>query len=283
MSPRLFLRELGGALAGNRIKDMAAQLAFWALLSIFPFFIFLLTLVGFLPLDGIEEQFLTLLYELMPGEAAALFDHTLREILGRQHGVLLLLSLLLAAWSASGGMGATAQALNLAWGVEETRPWWRRRLRFLVVTVGAALMLIVATTALIIGPNVIHTVWSWFELGGTFDRVWPWLRWPVVLFGLLTALAALYYFLPNVRRPFQIVSPGAVVAVGAWVAGSVGFRVYVAHVHTFARTYGTLGGAVILLLWLYLSSFTIILGGEINATWYRLRRTRASKRKARTG
>ena len=269
-SPRLFIRELVHALATNRIKDMSAQLAFWSLLAVFPFCIFLLTIVGYLPLHGFDQELIGMVADIMPEQASQLFERTVKEIVGKQHGVLLLVALVTSVWSASGGMGSTRIALNLAYRVEETRPWWRARLLALVMTLGAAGLIIIATAGLMIGPGVVNTFYEWFELGGAFDRVWPWLRFPMVVVDLLFMLACLYYFLPNVKLKFRILTPGAGVAVALWVGASLVFRWYVAHYSSFARSYGTLGGAVVLVLWLYLSSLTIILGGEINATFERL-------------
>lgn len=270
-SPRL-VTELGHALLRNRIRDMAAQLAFWSLLALFPFCIFLLTIVGYLPLVGVDRELLSLLAAIMPTDAAKVFVSTLYEIVGRQHGVLLVVSLGGALWSASGGMGTAAHALNLAWQVDERRPWLRRRLTYLAVTLGVALLTIVATVGLLVGPGVVQAVWEVFSLGRVFHRIWPWLRWPVIALDLLVLLACLYHFLPSQRPRFRLISPGALVAVAVWALGSAAFRSYVAHVHSFARTYGTLGGAVILLVWLYLSAFTLILGGEIDAALARASR-----------
>jgi membrane protein len=270
MSRIRFLRALLRALVQHRVKDLSAELAFWSLLSLFPFCIFLLTIVSYFPAlpkgpHGMDGELIALLGAIMPPDAAVLFARTLREVLGSQHGILLGLSLVGALWSAAGGMGSTANALNLAFGAAERRSWIGRRATFLLVTLGAALLSAVATAALLVGPNVVRTLWKWFLLPGHFPNVWPWLRWPVVAAALLTLLGGLYHFLPDVRRPFRWASPGALVALVLWAIASAGFRIYVGHVHSFAHTYGRLGAPVILIVWLYLSAFTLILGGEINA------------------
>jgi membrane protein len=270
-----FFRELRHALAQHRLKDMSAQMAFWSLLALFPFCIFLLTICGYVPLRGIEEELLGLLHVVMPVEASALFDRTVHEILHRQHGVLLVASLLVSLWSASSGMSSMRQALNAAFGVAETRPWWRIRLRSVIMTIAGTILIIVALAGLLLGPNVLHVIYDWFEVGKLSLRVWSVVRWPIIIFDVLMMLGLLYHFLPNVRRPFQLFSVGALVALGVWLLASLFFRLYVSHFEAYARSYGTLGAVIVLLLWLYLSAASVILGCEVNATVDRVRRATA--------
>jgi membrane protein len=272
LSARRFLAELVKAIHHHRLKDMAAQMAFWSLLALFPFCIFLLTIVGYIPLQGIEDEMLGLLHEVMPVEAWALFDRTVHEVLHRQHGLLLLVSLLFSVWSASSGMSSTLVALNRAWGVDETRPWWAIRLRSLVMIVVAALLIVIALVALLIGPNVLRTIYDWFDLGKLSVKVWAIARWPIIVTAMLTMLGGLYHFLPNVKRPMRLFTPGAAVAFGVWITASLLFRIYVSHFNAYAKTYGTLGAAIILLVWLYLSSATVIIGCEVNVVLERMSR-----------
>jgi membrane protein len=267
---RRFIVELVRALLRNRALDGAAQLAYWSLLSVFPFAVFVLTVVGFVPLRGLDKQLLDITYSVMPREAAALFDKTLHEIVGRQRGGLLLLALFGAVWTASGAVGGTITALNRAYGVEETRPYWKRKLLELGMTAGAGVLSVVATTAFIIGPDIAHHVFAWIGLGREWNAAWRLLRWPVVVLAMMSMLAAFYYYLPNVKHRFHLISVGAVATVLLWLVSSLGFRTYVAHFHTYAKTYGTLGAAIILLTWLYLSCLLMIVGGEINALLERM-------------
>jgi membrane protein len=262
---REFVRQLWESIGRNQPFDLAAQLAYFALMALFPFLMFLLTIVGYLPLHGVDKQILRAAYDVMPHDTAALLQATLEEIVGRQRGWLLVVTLLFGTWTASGGASGAITALNRAYDVAETRPAWRVKVRALLVTVGALLAGLVATTALLIGPSVVHAIWAFFGLGGAFDRVWSLLRWPVAFFTMTLMLACIYYFLPNVKQKWRFITPGSVVAVLAWLAASWGFRIYVSHFNSYARTYGALGTVVVLLVWLYLSGLMLILGGEINA------------------
>ncbi|MCU1279695.1 MAG: ribonuclease [bacterium] len=260
-----FVRQFIEAFGRDQPLDLAAQLAYWAILSLFPFAMFLLTLIGYLPLHGLDKQILTAVYSVMPGDVAKLFDSTLHEIVGQQRGGLLVSTLLFALWTASGGASGLITALNRAYDVSETRPLWKVKLRALAVTLAAVVAIIVATATMLIGPEIVRAVWSFFGFGGAFDQLWAVLRWPVATLVMMTLVACMYYFLPNVKQNWRFITPGSTVAVLAWILASLGFRLYVSHFASYARTYGALGTVVVLLVWLYISGLMIILGGEINA------------------
>lgn len=263
---RAFVPAFIASYKRNQPLDLAAQLAYYAILSLFPFAMFVLTVVGYIPLHGLDRQITATIYQLAPVEPARLIDRTIHEILGRQRGWLLWSTLLFALWSASGGTTGLITALNRAYGVAETRAWWKVKLRAIVVTIGAVVGVIIATVAMMIGPGLVHQVWAFFGIGSWFDVLWAILRVPLAVLVLMLMLASLYYFLPNVKQKWRFITPGSVLAVLAWLAASWGFRVYVANFGSYAKTYGALGTVIVLLVWLYLSGLMVILGGEINAT-----------------
>ncbi len=265
MRAKEFLRQFVESFGRNQPFDLAAQLAYFAILAIFPFAMFLLTLVGYIPLHGLDSKILHSIYSVMPPAVAKLCDSTLHEIVGKQHGWLLWSTLAFALWTASGGASGLITALNRAYDVSETRPAWRVKLRALAVTLGGVVAIIVATTALLVGPTIVRRIWGFFGIGGAFDQIWAVLRWPVAAMAMMTMVACVYYFLPNVKQKWRFITPGSTVAVLAWILASLGFRLYVSHFNSYARTYGALGTVVVLLVWLYLSGLMIIMGGEINA------------------
>jgi len=260
-----FVRQLWESFGRNQPFDLAAQLAYFAILSLFPFAMFLLTLVGYIPLHGLDQQILGAIYSVMPEAVAKLCDQTLHEIIGKQHGWLLWSTLGFALWTASGGASGLITALNRAYDVSETRAAWKVKLRAILVTLGGVIAIIVATAAMLIGPELVRHVWNFFGFGGAFDQLWAVLRWPVAALAMMTMVACMYYFLPNVKQKWRFITPGSTVAVLAWILASLGFRLYVTHFNSYAKTYGALGTVVILLVWLYLSGLMIIMGGEINA------------------
>ena len=265
MTVKEFARQFIESFGRNQPFDLAAQLAYFAILSIFPFAMFMLTLVGFIPLHGLDRQILDAIYSVMPGDVAKLCDSTLHEIVGQQRGWLLLSTLLFALWTASGGASGLITALNRAYDVSETRAAWKVKLRAIAVTLGGVSAIIVATAAMLIGPEIIRDIWGFFGFGGCFDKLWAVLRWPIAVVVMMTMVACMYYFLPNVRQKWRFITPGSTVAVLAWILASLGFRLYVAHFASYTKTYGALGTVVVLLVWLYLSGLMLILGGEINA------------------
>ncbi|HWE30715.1 MAG TPA: YihY/virulence factor BrkB family protein [Polyangia bacterium] len=267
-----FIKQFVESFGRNQPLDLAAQLAYFALLAIFPFAMFLLTIVAYLPLHGLDQHITQALYQFMPQDAAKLCEQTLQEIVGRQHGWLLLITLVFAMWTASGGVNGLITALNRAYDVSETRPAWKVKLRALAVTLGGTVSIIVITAALLVGPTIIHAIWAFFGLGGAFDTVWIYLRWPVALLASTSMLAMMYYFLPNVRQKFHFITPGSVAAVLGWMLASLGFRIYVSHFASYSKSYGALGTVVVLLVWLYITGLTLILGGEINAILDRVHR-----------
>jgi membrane protein len=260
-----FARQLVQSFGRNQPFDLAAQLAYFAILSLFPFAMFVLTLVGYIPLHGLDAQILGSIYSVMPLDVAKLCEATLKEIIGKQRGWLLVSTLLFALWTASGGASGLITALNRAYDVSETRAAWKVKLRALAVTLGGVVAIIVATAAMLVGPEIVRAIWDFVGFGGAFDRLWSILRWPVATLAMMTMVACMYYFLPNVRQKWRFITPGSTVAVLAWILASLGFRVYVSHFTSYAKTYGALGTVVVLLVWLYLSGLMIILGGEINA------------------
>jgi len=269
---REFARQFLESFSRNQPFDLAAQLAYYALLAMFPFVMFVLTVIGYLPLSGLDRQVMDAIYDVMPPEAARLCDQTIHEVIGKQRGWLLVVTLGFALWTAAGGASGLITALNRAYDVAETRKSWKVRARALLVTLTGVIAILVATTAMLIGPNLVHHVWAFFGLGGAFDRIWGLLRWPVAAFAMTIMLALVYYFLPNVKQRFHLITPGSIFAVLAWILASLGFRLYVGHFSSYTRTYGALGTVVVLLVWLYLSGLMVILGGEINAIIDRVHR-----------
>jgi membrane protein len=266
------MRRWAKGLIGNLVAawgphdplGLGAQMAYFAFLSMFPLVMFLLTVIGYLPLHGLDEQLIKSFDRVLPPDVAQLVESTLREIIGHQRGWLLLSTLVFAIWTASDGTQALTIALNRAHQVQETRKGWRLRARILLVTIGAGTALLVATLAMLVGPELVRPVFAFLGMAGTFEHVWAFARWPLALLLFEMTLACLYYFLPNRRLRWRLFSPGAALAVLGWLALSSGFKLYVSHFSSYARTYGALGTVILLLVYLYWSSVVVILGGEIN-------------------
>jgi membrane protein len=190
---------------------------------------------------------------------------TLAEITRGANGGLLSVGIIVALWSASAGMGAVMSALNVAYDVVERRPWWRRRLIALALTVGLALLVPAALLLIVFGERAGLAVAGRYGLGPTFVTVWSIVRWTLIALMVAWGVLLVYRLAPAARLPWRALVPGTIIAVAAWLAMSVGFKYYVTHLADYNATYGSIGGVILLILWLYLSGVVLLVGAEINA------------------
>lgn len=264
-------RALGGAMlrAGRSFAEHgcsthAAALAFYFLMSLFPFLILLASLMAMLPFPHLFDHILKLLGEVAPHDAIRVIDRVLRDTL-KTNRAILSAGIVGTLWAASSGFNALTGALNIAYGVRETRPLWKRRASALVITCLVGTMLIAGMAAVILGPE--FGFWISLRLGvkPVFAFVWPILRWWLVLGFTIASVELLYFIGPNVRQRFMRQIPGATFAVVAWITASSLLGMYVRSYGHYNKTYGVLGGVIILLLWLYLSASAVLAGAELNA------------------
>lgn len=203
---------------------------------------------------------------LAPESAARLVDTIIRQVTEGASGGKLVFSLLVALWAGSSGMAAIVNALNAAYEVDETRPWWKARLVALGLTIALVVLISTALTLVLYGGHVAGMAASYFGFGDTFKTVWSVLRWPLVLAFVLLAFNLLYLYAPNLKHwGWHWLMPGTVVGVGLWLLASFGFNVYLSHFNTYQATYGSLGTMIVLLLWFYLTGIAILVGGEVNS------------------
>ena len=238
----------------------AAQLAYYLLFAVFPFFLFLTALLGFLPIPNLMERLMAGLAMVLPGEAVTLLQDNIRQLVTEQKGGLLSFGILAALWSSSSAVVAITAALNQAYDVEEGRPWWKVRGIALLLTMGLSLFLLLAVVLLIFGPQLGGGLASLVGLGSAFEITWNILRWPVSAGLLMVALALVYYFAPDVEQKWQWITPGAVFAVLATLLASLGFSLYVSHFGSYNKTYGSLGAVIVFLTWLYLTGLCVLVG-----------------------
>lgn len=243
---------------------LAAQLAFYFALALFPALIFVVALASYFP-RTVMDDVLAALAPIAPIEVVSLIRTQLDAILAAEQGGLLTLGVLGAVWSSSGALTAIIDALNRAYGIEESRPWWKVRLIAILLTLGLALFILAAFTLVVAGPELASRVAGWFGLSQVVALIWAVLQWPIVFALVAFAVAMTFYFAPDAEQDWVFLTPGSVVATLLWILASLGFRVYVQSFGDFNATYGALGGAMVLLLWLYVSGFVLLAGGELNA------------------
>jgi membrane protein len=258
-------RRVWAELWHDEVTDRAAALSYYFLFALFPALLFLTALLGFLPLQGLQDRLMSYVSNVLPPDAARTVERTLSEVLQGQRGGLLSLGALLALWAGSNGMASVISTLNVAYDVEETRPWWKRRLLAIVLTVVFSLFIVVTLTLLVFGPKLGAGIADWFGFGAAFSTVWSIISLPVVLLCGLVGVAFVYYLAPATRERWRWITPGAVLALGLFLALSYGLRLYVQYFGNFSATYGSIGGVILLMMWFYLTSVILLLGAEVNA------------------
>ena len=253
----------------DNVLDQAAMLSFYFILSIFPLLLFLVAVLGLMLQSGQElhQAIHSYLAKLAPPAASGLIDRTLSEIRNGSSGGTLSGGLLFSLYMASSGLVAVMDALNVAYGVQETRPWWKQRLQALALTVGSALFMALAMLLLAYGGRGAELLSDHFGFhGGWVLTGWQVLKWLLVLAFVLTAFNLLYVFAPNVtHRSWHWLMPGTVLGVALWILVSYGFKLYLSFFNKYNVTYGSIAAVVILLMWFWFTGMAILLGGELNS------------------
>jgi len=247
------------------VADAAAQLSYYFLFALFPFMVFLTTLVAYLPLGNALGRGMNQLQAFLPEAARKLIEERLSGLLAHPRPKLLTFGILVTLWSSSRGVDALRRALNLAYDVRDSRPYWRQQLVSLGFTFGGATALLVTVAVLLAGGQVGYWLATHTHVGGAYLTVMSVLRWPITAMIIVACVASGFYFLPDVKQDFRFITPGSVVTTAGWLATSWGFGFYASHVGGYDATYGSLGGVMVVLTWMYLSGFVFLMGGELNA------------------
>ena len=244
----------------------AAALSYQLLFSIFPFMIFLLALLGLLNITELFDWLLKQAQIILPGRASELVTNILEQLRSGAGGALSF-GAVVGLWSASSAVRMTIHALNVAYEVEDPAVWKKFPLSILY-TVLLAVLVIAAAALMLIGPRLAAWVAKLVGLGDVFTTVWTWARIPVGVVLLVLVAALIYYLFPNTGQPFRLITPGAVLAVIVWVVASLGFSWYVANFANYNAVYGSLAGAIVLLLYFFISAAILLLGAELNSELY---------------
>ncbi|HKG36523.1 MAG TPA: YihY/virulence factor BrkB family protein [Solirubrobacterales bacterium] len=253
----------------DNMTDWAAALTYYGLLSLFPALIALVSLVGlFADPKPAAKTITDIVTSIGPSSAGDTFRGPIESITSDRQtaGLLLIVSLAGALWSASGYIGAFTRASNVIYETPEGRPFWKLRPLQILVTLAMVIMLALVALALTLTGPVVEQVAEPLGVGDTAITVWDIAKWPVLLAVVITMIAVLYYATPNVKLPgFKWITPGAILAIVVWLVASVGFAFYVSQFGSYDKTYGTLGGMIALLVWLWISNCALLLGHEVNA------------------
>jgi membrane protein len=247
------------------VPDLAAQLAYYFFLALFPALLCLIALASLFPLEHLIDDVTRLLEPVAPAEMVTIIRQQLLRISQSDSAGLFSLGLLGAIWSSSAAMVALMGAVNRAYGITDGRPWWKRRLTAVLLTVGLAFFVLISFTLVIAGPEIAGALARRLGLGAAFTTVWTLLQWPVAFAFVAAGIGIIYAVAPDADQERVWITPGSILATLLWILGSLGFRFYVVNFGSYEATYGAIGGVILLMLWFYLTGLVIIVGAEMNA------------------
>jgi membrane protein len=251
----------------DNLTDWAAALTYYGVLAIFPALIVLVSILGLVG-ESATQPLIDNLGSVAPGPAQEIFTNAIKNLQGSQGaaGVAFVIGLLAAIWSASGYVAAFMRASNAIYDMPEGRPVWKTLPVRVGLTVLLLVLLAISTVAVVLTGGLAEKVGDLIGLGDTAVTVWNIAKWPVLLLVVSFMFAVLYWAAPNVKQPgFRWLSPGGILAVLGWLIASLAFALYVSNFGSYNKTYGTLAGPIVFLVWLWISNIVILLGAEFNA------------------
>jgi membrane protein len=257
------LRKLWHRSKEDDIPGLSAQLAYFFLLSLFPLLIVIFTLIPYFPIP--QQDVLGTIREFAPPDTMNLIERTVNDIMNNRNGGLLSIGIIGTIWSASNGINAIVRAFNKAYNVAESRSFIVSRGMAMLLTIGMIFVFIVALVLPIFGREIGLFLFSQLGFTEEFLQVWNMLRLFVSAIILFLIFTGLYWIAPNIKLRCRSAIPGAVFATIGWILSSFGLSFYVGNITNYSLTYGSIGAIIVLMIWLYISAFIIILGGEINA------------------
>ena len=265
LSLREFTMRVYAAAFQHEIFDRAAALSYYFLFALFPTLLLLTALLGTLGTPHLMEELMSYGDAVLPPAVASLLSRTLVEIVVGDGTAALSVGAIGILWAASRGVRSVIVALNVVYAVERGRPWWRRQVVAVLLTLAFCVFTLTALVLLAFGGRIGEAVAAWAGLGDVFTAVWRLAQWPVgILFGIV-GMDLTYYLAPAARGRLTWLSPGAVVAITGCVVASLAMRVYVGNFADYNATYGSIGAVIVLMLLLYLSAAMLLVGAEINA------------------
>lgn len=258
----------------NDSLTYAGALAFFFLLALFPLLIFLATALAYVPVPDLFQEVVNVMSLVVPTEAMGRVETVLSEVLRKDPG-LLSFGILASIWIASAGFEAMINALNRVYEARQSRPYWKKRLLSLGLTVLIGGMVIVAVVAGLAGPLVRSLLPGVLGVDSLLVALWPYLQWVVILVFLGLAIQVIYFVGPNRKQSFREQIPGASLAVVVWIGASLLLDHYLIHFASYSEIYGVMGAVIALLTWFYMTALVLLLGAELNAEMIRRKAARA--------
>ena len=251
--------------ADDDVMGLAAQLAYYFFLALFPAILFLLAIASFFPLANLTGDLARSLGPFVSPQVLELIQDQMKRLAESQSGGLLTFGVAGALWSSSAAIVSIVGAVNKAYDIEEGRPWWKVRLLAIGLTLGFAVLVLSALSLVLLGPiwaDALGRITGW---GTPFKWVWLVLQWPVVFALVSTGIGLVYYYAPDADQDWAWVTPGAIVATSLWLIASLLLKLYIANFTDYNAAYGSVGGVIVVLLWLYVSGLALLVGAEFNS------------------
>lgn len=252
----------------DHLAAFAGNLTYKGLFALFPFFVFLLSLLGIFGSDTLLPKLLDSASGVLPASAT---DFISKQLLGITKSNAdsaftfgAIISILFALWGVSGAFRSIMEAMNVMYEIEEERPFWKVYGISIFLSLVVAVLLISALVLVVFGPKIAAFVAGIIGFGTVFQTIWIIVQWPVLLLVVLIAFALIYYFAPDVEQRFKWISSGSIAAVVLWLLFSLAFSLYVSNFSSYNKTYGSLAGVAILMLYIYYTSYILLLGAEMN-------------------
>jgi len=260
-----FFKEIYRRYTRDSLGDAAGALSYYFVFALFPFLFLLTTLTAYVPYFRTSaDTLLSRARDVLPPQAMQLVSAHVEGLVNKPRPRFLAMSLLLALYSASRGVDAVRAALNRAYDVRESRPWWKTEALALGMTTGGTLLVLGAVAGMAAGGSAGFWLARQVGVAAPYVFVWRWLRWPLTAGAIALCAALGYHLLPDVPRKFKLLTPGSLLGTLGWFAATWGFGEYAAHIASYNITYGAIGGVIVLMTWFYLTGFIFLLGGEIN-------------------
>lgn len=259
-----FVLQLYIRFKDDDIPALSAQLTFYLLLSLFPFLLFLLNVMSFTAVTS--QEFIENIAGFLPNDVSVFFQGLVSEMLGVKSATLLSISALITLWAASRGIHAISACLNKACDKDESRPFWKVSIITVFFTVCMAVLVMATLLLLILGKAIGEHIFISFHAESVFWWLWTVLRYVIPIVILFLVFLLLYKYIPNCQLKIKDALPGALFSTLGWILTSLVFSFYIDNFAGYTRIYGSIGAVIILMIWLYISSIVLLMGGELNAT-----------------
>jgi len=264
----MFLYRLFKSIRDHEVMAIGAQLTYYLILSVFPFLIFLLNVIGHISI--VDSSFLDDMLILLPAQTQVLVESIVNEITVESTDKLMSFSIFLSLWSGSLGISAIIRAINKAYNINRRRSYIRQKIVSIIFAIALVILLVVVLLTLVFGELIGNIIFSYIGATNIFYEIWESIRKIIPLLSMIIIFALLYKYsiLPKERNGLKLIHtlPGSVFTTVGWIIASRLFSYYVNNFANYSKTYGSLGGVIVLLVWLYITSIMIVLGGEINGT-----------------